>query len=135
MRIVIIGAGPTGLGAAHRLHELGHNDWTLIEQSQEAGGLASSVTDEKGFTWDLGGHVQFSHYGYFDCLMDSLLGKDGWLHHERESWVWIRDRFVPYPFQMNIRRLPAEDMKECVAGLVRLYKQGSNGRKPANFGE
>jgi hypothetical protein len=29
--------------------------------------------------------VQFSHYEYFDALMDDLLGVDGWLHHERES--------------------------------------------------
>jgi protoporphyrinogen oxidase len=137
MKIVIIGAGPTGLGAAHRLHELGHTDWLLLEQSAEAGGLASSVTDENGFTWDLGGHVQFSHYKYFDDLMDSLLGSEGWLHHERESWVWMRDSFIPYPLQMNIRRLPLEDMKECVSGLVRLYKKSQDNAqpKPANFGE
>ncbi|MBX7246335.1 MAG: FAD-dependent oxidoreductase [Candidatus Sumerlaeaceae bacterium] len=133
-RILIIGAGPTGLGAAWRLEELGHANWLLLEKGGVAGGLAGSVTDDKGFTWDMGGHVQFSHYQYFDDLMDTLLGADGWLHHERESWVWIRDRFVPYPFQMNIRLLPRDEMKECVAGLVRLYKNPPAG-KPANFGE
>jgi protoporphyrinogen oxidase len=133
-RILIIGAGPTGLGAAWRLNEAGHTDWLLLEQGAEAGGLAASVTDEKGFTWDLGGHVQFSHYRYFDRLMDDLLGAEGWLQHERESWVWIRGRFVPYPFQMNLRRLPRAEMIECVTGLVRLHKQGRLER-PANFGE
>lgn len=133
-QILIIGAGPTGLGAAHRLNELGHINWQLFEQGSQPGGLAGSVTDEMGFTWDLGGHVQFSHYKYFDDLMDSLLGPEGWLHHERESWVWLRDRFVPYPFQMNLHRLPREEMKDCVSGLVRLYKQGG-GKRPANFGE
>lgn len=133
-RIIIIGAGPTGLGAAHRLTELGHNNWLLLEKAEEAGGLAGSVVDERGFTWDLGGHVQFSHYRYFDKLMDDLLGPDGWLEHERESWVWIRDRFVPYPFQMNLRRLPKQEMKECVAGLVRLYKNPPAG-KPDNFAQ
>lgn len=133
-QIVIIGAGPTGLGAAWRLEELGFSDWLLIEKEQQAGGLAASVTDEKGFTWDLGGHVQFSHYEYFDRLMDILLGTDGWLYHERESWVWIRDRFVPYPFQMNIRRLPREELKKCLAGLVRLYKNPPTS-PPRNFSE
>src|SRR5690349_6492550 len=122
-RILIIGAGPTGLGAAHRLHEVGYDNWTMLEAGPVAGGLSASVTDEKGFTWDLGGHVQFSHYRYFDNLMDDLLGTDGWIWHDRESWVWLRDSFVPYPFQMNVRRLPQAEMKECVAGLVRLYKQ------------
>ena len=36
----------------------------------------------------------------------SLLGTDGWLYHDRESWVWIAGRFVPYPFQLNLHRLP-----------------------------
>jgi protoporphyrinogen oxidase len=133
-RIVIIGAGPTGLGAATKLTELGHTNWLLLERTHTPGGLAASYRDENGFTWDLGGHVQFSHYRYFDRLMDELLGEDGWLHHERESWVWLRNRFVPYPFQLNIRRLPPEEMKQCVVGLVRLYTRPTTGR-PANFGE
>lgn len=132
--ILILGAGPTGLGAAWRLNELGHSNWLLLERSASPGGLAGSVTDAKGFTWDLGGHVQFSHYSYFDDLMDELLGAAGWLYHERESWVWMRERFIPYPFQQNIRHLPHDEMKECVAGLVRLYREG-NHRKPANFAD
>src|SRR5262245_1695648 len=60
-RIIIIGAGPTGLGAAYRLKELGHTDFMVYESSPYVGGLAHSFTDEKGFTWDIGGHVMFSH--------------------------------------------------------------------------
>ena len=30
-RIVIVGAGPTGLCAAYRLHELGYTNWEMIE--------------------------------------------------------------------------------------------------------
>lgn len=132
-RFLIIGAGPTGLGAARRLEEHGQHDWLLVDADTVAGGLAKSIVDDAGFTWDLGGHVQFSHYEYFDRLMDELL-PDGWLHHERESWVWIRGGWVPYPFQNNIWRLPKAEMAECVRGLVRLYKNPPPGR-PANFGE
>jgi len=46
-KIIIIGAGPTGLGAARRLEELGHKNWQLLESSSHAGGLASSFVDEK----------------------------------------------------------------------------------------
>ena len=87
--------------------------------------------DEQGFTWDVGGHIQFSHYDYFDRAMDEFLGVDGWLHHERESWVWMRNRFIPYPFQNNIRHLPADDLERCLAGLKAL--DPSNPAKPANF--
>src|SRR2546423_1483861 len=96
VRFLIIGAGPTGLGAAYRLKELGVNDFRILEGSNHVGGLASTFRDPQGFLWDVGGHVQFSHYSYFDRLMELALGADGWLRHERESWIWIRERFIPY---------------------------------------
>jgi protoporphyrinogen oxidase len=116
-RILIIGAGPTGIGAAYRLKKLGYTNFKVIEAGPMAGGLASSYVDDKGFTWDIGGHVQFSHYDYFDDAMDEALGKEGWLHHERESWVWMADRFVPYPFQNNLRYLPKDMIAKAVRGL------------------
>lgn len=131
---LIIGAGPTGLGAAWRLNELGEADWLVLDAADTPGGLAGSVTDDKGYTWDMGGHIQFSHYDYFDDLMDKLLGPDEWLHHERESWIWIQGEFVPYPFQNNLRHLPREVMWECVRGLIQLIKNPSATR-PVNFGE
>jgi UDP-galactopyranose mutase len=128
---LIIGAGPTGLGAAHRLKELGRNDFLVLERNDYAGGLASSFTDDKGFTWDIGGHVVFSHYDYFDSLMDSLLGEDS-LYHERESWVRSNNTWVPYPFQNNIRYLPADARWECVKGLLPGHRPEA---APANFAQ
>jgi thioredoxin reductase len=34
--VLIIGAGPTGLGAATRLHQHGLKDWLLIDQVKTA---------------------------------------------------------------------------------------------------
>lgn len=131
--IVILGAGPTGLGAAWRLNELRYSRWHLYEKQSCAGGLASSFQDYKGFTWDIGGHVQFSHYTYFDKLMDKLLGNQ-WLHHEREAWIWILNQFIPYPFQNNIGRLPRDAMLRCLYGLIENAIHPSK-RKLKNFHE
>jgi len=117
-RVLILGAGPTGLGAAYRFQQLGFDRFHVVDAAPAAGGLAASVVDEQGFTWDLGGHVQFSHYGYYDDVLDAALG-DEWFWHERESWVWIKGRFVPYPFQNNIHRLDHEDMELALHGLER----------------
>ncbi len=132
-KFLILGAGPTGLGAALHLNELGVEDYLILEQSKEPGGLASSVKDENGFTWDLGGHVQFSHYEIFDEYMDLALGKDGWLYHVRESWIWMRDRFIPYPFQYNLHRLPKEEKWKCLQGLMKVLN--SKNGKVTNFKE
>jgi protoporphyrinogen oxidase len=129
-KIVIIGAGPTGLGAAYRLKELGYENFQIYERSNQIGGLASSFTDSAGFTWDIGGHVMFSHYKYYDDVFDKLMGKDFQMNM-RECWVRMFNNWVPYPFQNNIRYLPKEVTYECLAGLIeaqskRDYKSATN---------
>ena len=131
-RVVILGAGPTGLGAAFRLRELGHDSWRVVERDDRPGGLARSYLDDAGFTWDCGGHVQFSHYAYYDGLCDRAVG-DAWVSHERESWIWIAGRFVPYPFQNNLHRLDPADRDRAFAGLERAA--ASRQGRAANFGE
>ena len=142
-RIVIIGAGPCGLGAAWRLNELKEQrllnvgervEWLLVDAAATAGGLASSVVDPAGFTWDLGGHVMFSHYEYFTRVLDQVVPT--WLTHERESWAWMRERFIPYPVQNNIWRLPTAELKDCLDGLIQLQEEkAKRTAKPSNFGE
>ncbi len=131
--VLILGGGPTGLGAAHRLEELNFKDWILLEQTQQLGGLASSEIDDQGFVWDLGGHVLFSHYDYFDRLLDDLLGGK-WINHEREAWILMRDRWIPYPFQNNLWRLPKEDLDTCIKGLE-LISEENGSSNTQNFDE
>jgi protoporphyrinogen oxidase len=133
VRVLVIGSGPTGIGAACRLVEHGHEDWLLVDAAAHPGGLASSVVDQAGFTWDLGGHVLFSHYRWFDRLMTRALG-DAWVEHEREAWVWIRGRWVPYPFQNNLWRLPEPDVAAAVMGLE-LAAAAPPSAPPADFRE
>jgi len=130
-KIVIIGAGPTGIGAAYRLNELGYRNWEVYEQEDHVGGLASSFVDEKGFVWDIGGHVMFSHYEYFDRYVDSVLGED-FLTHQRKSFIRMLGRWVPYPFQNNIRYLPKQIMFDCLIGL---FEASLDHRPARNFEE
>lgn len=122
-KIVILGAGPCGLGAGWRLHELGIESYDIYEREIYVGGLATSFVDQNGFTWDIGGHVLHSHYPYFDSVFETVMHGD-YLSHQREAWVWIYDRFVPYPFQNNIHRLPKDAYDECLAGLKALKNSG-----------
>lgn len=135
--ILILGAGPTGLGAGLRLKELGHTNFHIVDRQPYVGGLATSFTDEAGFTWDIGGHVMFSHYDYYDQLFDRLMG-DEYSLNERESWVRMCDRWVPYPFQNNIRYLPKQLAYDCLSGLIKAQTgQGkvASHTEATNFGE
>ena len=131
MKLLIIGAGPCGLGAAFHLLRLGHTDWSVYEQNGYVGGLSTSFCDEAGFTWDVGGHVLFSHYDYFDQAVESALG-GAYFTHMRESWIRVLDSWIPYPFQNNIRHLPSFALQECLSGL----KTNKPVRvRPRHFGE
>jgi protoporphyrinogen oxidase len=132
-KIVILGGGPAGLGAAYRLKELGYKNFHLYERAPYIGGLATSFTDSEGFTWDIGGHVMFSHYKYYDNVFDKLMG-DEYQLNMRESWVRMFDRWVPYPFQNNIRYLPEEVAFECLSGLIEAQTT-QDPKQAKNFGE
>src|ERR1022692_4444853 len=129
-KIVIIGGGPTGLGAAYRLHQLGYENWVLYEKSDYVGGHASSHVDAHGFVWDEGGHVIFSHYPYFDKLVDDMLGPEE-NQLIRESWIIKENSWIPYPFQNNLRYLPKSLQVSCLLGAAKAAK--SNPQECSNF--
>ncbi|KAL8281098.1 hypothetical protein RQP46_006456 [Phenoliferia psychrophenolica] len=135
--VLIIGAGPTGLGAAKRLHQLKHTDWLLVDAAEEAGGLASTDVTPEGFLFDVGGHVIFSHYLYFDDVINEALPKsDDWYEHERVSYVRSKGLWVPYPYQNNITILPVEEQVKCIEGMVdAAVVRASNQDKPKTFDE
>jgi len=107
-------------------------------QEPEAGGLACTDITPEGFLFDMGGHVIFSHYQYFDELLDTALGAgtDAWNTLERVSYVWLKNRWVAYPFQNNISALDKEDQIKCLTGVVEAKVANSIAPgKPKNFDE
>ncbi|MBE3049148.1 hypothetical protein IMZ48_42950 [Candidatus Bathyarchaeota archaeon] len=85
--------------------------------------------------WDVGGHVIFSHYKYFDdCLHEALPKDDDWYTHQRISYVRYKGLWVPYPFQNNISMLPKEDQVLCVDTMIDAA-MATHTEKPKNFAE
>lgn len=130
-KIVILGGGPSGIGAAWRLKELGLDNWQMYEKEDFLGGLSASFKDKKGFIWDVGGHIYFSKFDYFNDVFDRIM-KGQFFKKERHQYIFIDGKFMPYPFQNNIRHLDAPRVFECIQGLLNLKKTNS---KPKNFYE
>jgi protoporphyrinogen oxidase len=167
--ILILGAGPTGLGAATRLstineqlyhhyyHPNGNGNgngtkttnnkppitWLIIDSDEKVGGLAKTIKTNEGFLFDLGGHVIFSHFNYFDQLLQECVGsyteEKYWTSHVREAYVRYKNTWVPYPFQNNLSRLPVEDQIIAINGLIdaKIFEQQGHilQSNQANFDE
>ncbi|KHJ76204.1 hypothetical protein OESDEN_24176, partial [Oesophagostomum dentatum] len=123
-KFVIIGSGPTALGAAYRLNELiqsgqlsDSTEVLVIEKEKEVGGLARSVTDRRGFTWDLGVHVTgFSKYPKFTNVINQAVSEwnsvprcvKAYMRHIIEDDDNVEANYVPYPVQDSIPYFPQE---------------------------
>jgi protoporphyrinogen oxidase len=85
--------------------------------------------------YDVGGHVIFSHYKYFDdCIDEALPKEDDWYTHQRISYVRYKDLWVPYPFQNNISMLPKEEQVTCIEGLIDAAMEARvSATKPTDF--
>ncbi|MCW3844191.1 FAD-dependent oxidoreductase, partial [Micromonospora yasonensis] len=131
--ILVIGAGPAGLAAGHRLQEHGRDEWLILETGDTVGGLARSYTVD-GYTFDIGGHVLFSRDQDFLALLDRLLGGEH-TTIRREAWVHTSGRHVRYPFQNHLGGLDPQVTHECLAGLVaaRLAAAAGTAGRPENF--
>src|SRR5260221_14490242 len=72
VRYLIVGAGPTGLGAAWRLEQRGIRDWLIVEAGEGAGGPAPTLFYEHGVPRGLGGPAPFRPYRMFAELTGDL---------------------------------------------------------------
>ncbi len=93
--VVIIGAGPAGLTAAHEL--VAHLPVLVLEQNGRVGGLAQTV-EHDGFRFDIGGHRFFTKIRLVQDFWRSTLGTD-LLRRPRLSRIYYRGRFFSYPLR------------------------------------
>lgn len=121
-KVLIIGAGLTGLSTAFHLEEMGRIDYSVYEKEREAGGLCRSEYVRcprlgGNFTFDILGHLLHLKKEYTKGLIKSLL-KGNLKAHRRNSWIYSKGVYTRYPFQANTHGLEAKVVKECVFGFI-----------------
>ncbi|KAE9556027.1 hypothetical protein FO519_000773 [Halicephalobus sp. NKZ332] len=148
MKIVVVGAAPTALGLAYRLNELKTEspneakdvELLVLEQESFPGGLSCTVTDDKGFLWDMGGHITFNHnFPYYEKATKWAV--DEWNSLQRQCLVDMNILFdtkgihlVPYPAQFAVPLFPEKIKQNALADLKERYERPIETR-PENFQE
>jgi len=128
-RILIIGAGLTGLSTAYHLEQQNFSDFKIFEKEETCGGLARSVT-QNGFTFDFTGHLLHCNDPYFQTFLNRILPQNSLDKITRNSSVYINQKISPYPFQMNLGSLEPQDIAQCLCGFAKRKHQIQN---PQNF--
>ena len=128
-RILIIGAGLTGLSTAYHLEQQNFFDFKVFEKEATCGGLARSVTQD-GFTFDFTGHLLHCNDSYFQSFLDQILPQNSLDKIRRNSCVYLNRKLSPYPFQMNLGSLEPQDITQCLVGFAKRKHQIQN---PQNF--
>ncbi|MDD5491290.1 MAG: NAD(P)-binding protein [bacterium] len=113
-KVVILGAGLTGLNCARQLS--GTLEYGIYEKENKAGGLCRTVAQD-GFLFDFTGHLLHLRNPAIKSLVRSLL-KDNLCLLHRNSWIYSHQIYTRYPFQSNTFGLPAPVVRECVLDFI-----------------
>jgi len=96
--VLVLGAGPTGMGAAFELHKAGKS-LMIIEKNEEVGGLARTF-QFGAFRTDTGPHRFFSQNQYLYDFIEDLLG-ERWIKVNRLTRFYINGKFFLYPVELK----------------------------------
>lgn len=83
--------------------------------------MAGSVRTNEGFRFDHGYTTFCSRYEYIDQLMKECYGENlsKIQMKARDSYVYVRGKFVRYPMQNNLSGLPDQEKLTCSLDLLR----------------
>jgi protoporphyrinogen oxidase len=95
-QVVIIGAGPAGLTAAHELIRQGLRP-VVLEKECLVGGLARTES-YRGFHFDLGGHRFFTKVPEVQAMWREVLGDD-FIRRPRMSRIYYAGTYFHYPLR------------------------------------
>ncbi len=95
--VLIAGAGPAGLAAAHEL--VRHAVYPLIvEKGSQVGGIARTETYH-GYRFDIGGHRFYTKDGTIQRLWQEMLG-EAFIEVTRLSRIYYQGQFFDYPLRL-----------------------------------
>jgi protoporphyrinogen oxidase len=131
--VLILGAGPAGLGAAYELarHQV---RCTLVDKNDLVGGLARTQ-EFKGFRFDVGPHRFFTKEETVNRLWHEVLGAD-FVPVRRLTRIFYGQRFFHYPLKAMDALLGLGLARSIAAFASYLYARTIyRGRKAQSFEE
>lgn len=112
-RVLILGAGVTGLSAAYHLTRQDNYQVTVLEKADRVGGLASSFKLGPAI-FDFGPHAFHSQQPYIIDFFQKVMDGD-YNEIEKDVAIKFQGEFYPYPLNpvQALRRMPLSVSMRC----------------------
>jgi len=96
-KVIIIGAGPAGLAAGHKLSGQGV-ETVILEKDAQVGGISRTIR-YKGNYFDIGGHRFYTNNQEVLSWWQNIL-KEDFLKVPRQSRIYYQETFFDYPISI-----------------------------------
>ena len=117
MNFTILGGGLSAISLAYYLQNNDKVDEiNILEKDGVLGGICRTY-NTNGIEYDVGPHIIFSKNKEILDLMNDLLGENN-EKHRRSNRILHKKRFVQYPFENDLSKLPKEDIDYCVNSFI-----------------
>jgi len=133
-RVVVLGAGVTGLSAAYRLSQNPDIEVHVFEKESEVGGLCRSFKDS-GFILDYGPH---KFYTLIDGVLDEMckIMGDDFLTREKSQNLFLKGKYFDFPLKISemLTKFPPHKSAEILASFgVSAVKTLKNKVNPESY--
>jgi protoporphyrinogen oxidase len=129
-KIVILGAGMAGLGAAHRLATAGQKS-VIYEKNAYSGGHAATFV-HGDFIFDDGPHISFTQDQRLQELFAKSVGGEYEVLQTRVNNFW-RGHWIKHPAQCNLHGLPEDLVVQIIRDFVAVH--GREKGEVANYAD
>ncbi len=133
-RIIVIGAGVSGLSIATMLSEDKNNDVLVLEKEKYAGGLIHCEKIDGCLYHTVGGHVYNSKRDDVnEWFWNNFNKEQEFVKADRNSIIFLdNDNTIEYPIENYLYKLPKETTKKIIKDLLELR---CNSFENSNFSE
>lgn len=115
MKITVLGGGLSAISLAYFLQDDARvKEITILEKEDAIGGLCRSIRKD-GYTYDIGPHILFSKDKEMLNLMLDVVPETNRLG--RSNQIIHKGRYVQYPFENDLSKLPEEDLNYCITAF------------------
>jgi protoporphyrinogen oxidase len=131
-KIIIIGAGISGLSAAQLLQS--DFDVTLLEQDTRPGGLIKCDTVAGNLFHRVGGHVFNSkNQAVLDWFWQFFDRDTEFRKAHREARIYLKGAYIGYPIENHLYQLSPDLVQAVITDLLQLSQQQTTVLPPNNF--